>query len=209
MAERLSEKAYRLLKHKIVTLDLEPLTIIDDMALARDLQVGRTPIREALHRLSAEGLVIVAPRRGMFVADISITDLGKIFQVRMEMEGTCARLAARRISRQQLTEMAATVEELSRVGPDDGESLMDIDERFHELLYEAANNEFLADILNRLHAHSLRLWHLVLDRLDDVRPAIEQHREILAALEARDADLAEALVRKHISEFQQRISAVL
>jgi DNA-binding GntR family transcriptional regulator len=209
MSERLSEKAYHLLKHKIVTLELEPLAIIDDLALADDLGVGRTPIREALHRLAAEGLVIIAPRRGMFVADISIRDLRKIFQVRMEMEGFCARLAANRISPQQLAHMEASIETLAETDCSDGRELMAVDEHFHELLYEAADNEFLADMLNRLHAHSLRLWHLVLDQLGDVRPAIEQHREILEALKARDGDRAEALVRDHIAEFQQRISEFL
>jgi DNA-binding GntR family transcriptional regulator len=209
MAERLSEKAYRLLKHKIVTLELEPLTVIDDVGLANELGIGRTPIREALHRLAAEGLIIVAPRRGMFVADISLTDLSKIFQVRMEMEAFCARLAAARITPAQLAQMEATIEALSRIDGRDGRELMDVDERFHWLLYEAADNEFLAEMLNRLHAHSCRLWHLVLDRLGDVRLAVEQHGQILEALRARDADRAEELVRDHISDFQRRISAVL
>jgi DNA-binding GntR family transcriptional regulator len=209
MSERLSEKAYRLLKHKIVTLDLEPLAIIDDLALANELGIGRTPIREALHQLAAEGLIIIAPRRGMFVADISITDLSKIFQVRMEMEGFCARLAAARISAAQIAQMEATIDALGTISGSDGRELMDIDERFHWLLYEAADNEFLAEMLNRLHAHSCRLWHLVLDDLGDVRSAIEQHGQILEALKARDAARAETLVRDHISDFQRRISAVI
>jgi len=209
MSERLSEKAYQLLKHKIMTLELEPLAIIDDLALAEDLGIGRTPIREALHRLAAEGLVIIAPRRGMLVADISIRDLNKIFQVRMETEGFCARLAVDRISPQQLAQMEASIEALGKTDRGNGRELMAVDEEFHELLYEAADNKFLADMLNRLHAHSLRLWHLVLDQLGDVRPAIEQHKEILEALRAGDADRAEALVRDHIAEFQQRISAFL
>jgi DNA-binding GntR family transcriptional regulator len=209
MSERLSEKAFRLLKHKIVTLELEPLAIIDDVSLANELGIGRTPIREALHRLAAEGLVIIAPRRGMFVADISITDLSKIFQVRMEMEGFCARLAAARITPAQLAQMEATIEALNTMGSANGRELMDIDERFHWLLYEASDNEFLADMLNRLHAHSCRLWHLVLDRMGDVRLAIEQHGQILEALRARDGDRSEELVRDHIRDFQRRISAVL
>jgi DNA-binding GntR family transcriptional regulator len=209
MSERLSEKAYRLLKHKIVTLELEPLAVIDDSGLADELGIGRTPIREALHRLAAEGLIIVAPRRGMFVADISITDLSKIFQVRMEMEGFCARLAAARITPARIAQMESTIESLRTMDSPSGRELMDVDERFHGLLYEAADNEFLAEMLNRLHAHSCRLWHLVLHRLGDVRPAIEQHARILEALEARDADGAESLVREHIADFQKRISAVL
>jgi DNA-binding GntR family transcriptional regulator len=206
---RLSEKAYHLIKEKIVTLELKPLAVIDEQALREDLGLGRTPIREALHRLAAEGLVIIAPRRGMFVSDISITDLQKIFEVRMVMEGYCARLAAQRVTEEQVAQMEAVLDELEQVQEGNVEALMSIDERLHELLYQAADNEFLADSLCRLHALSLRLWHLVLNQLDDVRESVEQHRAITEALKAGDGARAEELVRRHISYFQQEIKAAL
>lgn len=206
---RLSEKAYKLIRHKIVTLELPPLSPIDEQALMEDLQLGRTPIREALQRLAADGLVIIAPRRGMFVADISITDLQKIFELRMVLEGFCARLAAGRANADQLGEMDKIICQLAEVADGDNAALMDIDERFHLLLYEAADNEFLADGAQRLHALSLRLWHLVLNRLGNVRAAMDQHSGIAGALKARDADRAETLVKQHISEFQQEIKAVI
>jgi DNA-binding GntR family transcriptional regulator len=209
MPVRLSEKAYQLIKEKIITLELEPLSVIDEQALMEDLDLGRTPIREALHRLAAEGLVIIAPRRGMFVADISITDLQKIFEVRMLLEGFCARLAAQRATEAQIAEMESAIAKLRSVPNGNPEVLMDIDERLHELMYEAAQNEFLADSLHRLHALSLRLWHLVLDRLDNVQKAIEQHEKIVLALKQRDEAGAEALVQEHIAEFQQSIRTVL
>jgi DNA-binding GntR family transcriptional regulator len=208
-AVRLSEKAYHLIKEKIVTLDLKPLAVIDEQALKDELDLGRTPIREALHRLAAEGLVIIAPRRGMFVADISITDLQKVFEVRMIMEGFCARLAAQRATREQIAQMETVLEQLGRVADDDAEALMTIDTHLHELLYQAADNEFLADSLLRLHALSLRLWHLVLNQLDDVKASIQEHEEIIAALQARDGMHAEKLLQRHIAHFQQEIKAAL
>jgi DNA-binding GntR family transcriptional regulator len=206
---RLSDKAYQLIKHKIITLELAPLSAIDEQALMEDLQLGRTPIREALQRLVAEDLVLLAPRRGMFVADISITDLQKIFETRLVLEGLCARLAAQRVTPEQLAEIEGTIRDLEQVPDTDTEGLMDIDERFHYLLYAAADNEFLADPLRRLHALSHRIWHVVLDRLDNVRGAMEQHIFIAEALQARDAAQAEALIQKHVSEFQQEIKSVL
>ena len=206
---RLSDRAYSLIKHRIVTLELPPLAAIDEQALMESLQLGRTPIREALQRLATEGLVFFAPRRGMFVADISITDLQKIFEARLVLEGFCAYLAAQRATPEQLAELEALVQELQRVKDGDARALMAIDEGFHNLLYEAADNEFLADTLRRLHALSFRLWHLVLERLGDVRKAMEQHVEITSALKARDADLAEELIKQHVFEFQQEIRAVL
>ena len=206
---RLSDKAYHLIRQKIITLELSPLSAIDEQALMEDLRVGRTPIREALQRLSSEDLVFFAPRRGMFVADISITDLQKIFEVRLVLEAFCTRLAAQRITPELLWEMKVITGELPCVEDQDRRALMSIDERFHELLYEAADNEFVADTLRRLHALSFRLWHMMLDRLGSVREAMEQHVEITAALEARDEERAEVLIREHILNFQQQLRAVL
>jgi DNA-binding GntR family transcriptional regulator len=209
MSVRLSEQAYHRIKEKIIRLEMPPLSVVDEQSLREELGLGRTPIREALHRLSAEGLIIIAPRRGMFVAEISITDLAKIFEVRMVLEGLCARLAAERITEDQLTQMETTMKDLDAVAPGDAESLMGIDERFHTLLYQAADNEFLLDALDRLHTLSMRLWHLTLNHLGDLREAIDQHREITAALKVRDGDKAEYLIRQHVAEFQNKIKATL
>jgi DNA-binding GntR family transcriptional regulator len=105
--------------------------------------------------------------------------------------------------------MASIIQEMDQVPDGDSRALMAIDERFHELLYEAADNDFVADTLKRLHALSFRLWHLVLDRLGDVRGAMEQHRAITEALTARDEVRAAALIQQHVSDFQQEIKAVL
>lgn len=206
---RLSDKAYHLIRHKIITLELPPLAAIDEQALMQDLQLGRTPIREALQRLAVEDLVFFAPRRGIFVSEISITDLQKIFEARLILEGFCARLAAQRATPEQLAQMESLIDALDRVKPGDSRGLMAIDERFHEALYEAADNEFIADTSRRLHALSFRLWHLVLDRLGNVRAAMDQHVEIAEAIKAGDAQEAEAVIQRHISEFQQEIKAVL
>jgi DNA-binding GntR family transcriptional regulator len=209
MPVRLSEKAYHLIKDKIITLELKPLAVIDEQSLMEDLNLGRTPIREALHRLAAEGLVIIAPRRGMFVADISITDLQKIFEVRLLLEGFCARLAAQRATPKQISEMEAELARLERLSNDSCQAIMAIDARLHEMLYEAADNEFLADSLERLHALSQRLWYLVLDELADVKTAVTKHIAIVASLKARDEASAQRLIQEHIAEFQQEIKAVL
>lgn len=124
-------------------------------------------------------------------------------------EGFCARLAVQRVSEEQIAQMEAILQELERVQDGDSGALMAVDERFHELLYQAADNEFLAEALDRLYAPSLRLWHLVLDRLSDVRGAIEQHRGVAEALKARDEAPAEALIQQHVTQFQQEIKAVL
>jgi DNA-binding GntR family transcriptional regulator len=204
-----SEEAYEQIKDKIITLELEPSAVIDEQALMEQLGLGRTPIREALQRLSADGLVHIAPRRGMFVTDISITDLQHIFEVRIALAGFCARLAAQRITPDQIAEMDTVLHGLEHVKPGDFKVLMEIDRSFQRVLYRAGGNEILAETLDRLYDLSLRIWYLVLNRLGDVQTSIEQHRELADALEAGDGDRAEALIQQHITQFQHWIKAVL
>ena len=206
---RLSEKAYSLIKEKVVTLELPPSAVIDEQMLMQELDLGRTPIREALQRLDSEGLVNVVPRRGTFVSDISITDLQKIFELRIILESFCARLAAERITDGQLQRIELLLRDLEALHDANSSDLMNIDKRFHRHLYRAADNEFLTEVLDRLYDFSLRLWYLVLGRLDYVRDSIEQHHQIVEALRAGDADRAEALVRAHVIEFQQSVRAAL
>jgi DNA-binding GntR family transcriptional regulator len=209
---RLSEQAYRRIKEKIITLDLAPSSVIDEQELMEELGLGRTPIREALQRLDSEGLVTIVPRRGTFVADISVTDLQKIFELRIILEGFCARVAAQRITDDQILGMEKvlrSLNELEQVENGKAVALMDVDRQFHELLYRAANNEFLADSLGRFYDLSLRLWYLVLNRLGDVHSAVKQHQKVLKALKAGDQEQAERLIQKHITQFQQSIKAVL
>jgi DNA-binding GntR family transcriptional regulator len=204
-----SESAYRTIKQKIITLELKPLAVIDEQALMENLRLGRTPIREALHRLAIENLVIIAPRRGMFVAEISVTDLQKIFELRILNEGYCAQLAAQRATEAQLAQMDLVVNKLGHVTPGDTQELMSIDQRLHQMMYEAADNKFLADELNRLHALSLRLWYLAVDKLDNLKGSIDEHRLVVAALKARDGALAKTLMQGHIARFQELIKAAL
>lgn len=204
-----SELAYQTIKQKIITLELKPLAVIDEQALMESLRLGRTPIHEALHRLAGENLVIIAPRRGMFVADISVTDLQKIFELRVQIEGYCAQLAAQRATDAQITEMEQVLGGLEHVAPADTQELMSIDQRLHQMLYTAADNKFLADELNRLHALSLRLWYLAVDKVDDVKGSVDEHRLVVDALKARDCTLAEALMQRHVAHFQELIRAAL
>jgi DNA-binding GntR family transcriptional regulator len=108
-----------------------------------------------------------------------------------------------------VTQLEALVQELDQVADEDYETPMAIDEQFHQLFYQAADNEFLASTLSRLHALSLRLWWVVLRRVPHLRDAIAVHGEILPALKARDEQQAETLMHEHLADFQSRIKAAL
>ena len=203
----LSQRAYRDIKHKIVTLNLPPGAVIDEAALQEELQLGRTPIREALKRLSLEKLVTIVPRRGMFVTDIGITDLKHLYEVRVEMEALAARLAARRGTERHWQRMKAALQKVP--GQSDYDALIAIDGACHEIMYEAAGNVFLSDTLNVLYALSLRLWYFVLADISDMHDTVLEHQAILDALRAGDEERAGALIRRHITVFQEEIQAAM
>src|SRR5690242_5497249 len=106
-----SGEAYRLIKEQIITLALPPAALIDEARLMADLELGRTPIREALQRLALENLVVILPRRGTIVADLNMSDLQKIFEIRVDLEVYVVRLAARRASAAQIDAMEALFED--------------------------------------------------------------------------------------------------
>ena len=210
--ERLSlkQKAYQAIKHKIVSLELEPGTVIDETSLIAELGFGRTPIREALQRLALEKLVDIVPRRGMFVTDIGITDLQRLFEVRVVLESMAARLAAERGRQHHWRRMEAVLRKLDDADAvTDNEVLIAIDEACHEIMYEAADNEFLYDTLSAMYALSLRLWYYSLARIGKMHSTVLEHRDILEALRAGEADHAANLLEQHISSFQREIQSVM
>jgi DNA-binding GntR family transcriptional regulator len=211
--DSLSQIAYDQIRRKIVSLELPPGGIISEGELQAELGLGRTPIREALQRLSLEKLVIIVPRRGMFVTEIGITDLQRVFEVRMHMETLATRLAARRGTDEHWARMDAVLGVLPGEGgpldASDNEALIEIDEICHHIIYEAADNRFLSDSLTTLYTLSLRLWYYFLSRIGDMRGAILEHRLILEALKSGDSDRAVALMERHLNAFQVEIQAAM
>lgn len=189
-------------------MKLPPGSVINEAGLQEELGLGRTPIREALKRLSLEKLVVIVPRRGMFVNEIGIRDLQQLFEMRLPLESLAARLAAERGTDEHWGRMKRSLSELPETGANN-EALITIDKTCHEIIYEAADNEFLRDTLVTHYALSLRLWYYFLSRIGDMREAILEHQLILDALQAKDGDQAARLMERHIGTFQEEIQLVM
>src|SRR3954449_13043054 len=158
-----AERAYVDLRDRIVTLQLPPGTVLREDELMTDLGIGRTPLREAVKRLALENLVEVQPRRGTFVTAIEAADIQGITEVRAELEGYAAELAALRLDPETRARAEALVSEIESLdGAGDQDLLMRMDERIHRFTWEAARNPYLAQTLERYFLHSLRIWYLVL-----------------------------------------------
>jgi DNA-binding GntR family transcriptional regulator len=203
------ERAYLLIRDQIVTLKLAPGSVIEEARLRQELGLGRTPIREALQRLAHENLVTFVPHRGTFVSDINLTDLHRLTEVRTEIEGYAARLAADRATAGDREQMQALMTELSSIEEADVHQLIRLDQRIHRLVYQATRNAFLQAMLEETFNLSLRIWFLGLDRGVRLKQAVEEHRRLLDAIVSRDADAAESVMRQHVTAFEHAIRRVL
>lgn len=206
----LSQQAYESIKQKIVSLALAPGAVIDEASLREELNLGRTPIREALQRLAQEKLVLIVPRRGMFVSEIGITDLQQLFEMRLVLESLAARYAAKRGADALWRQMETILAEAPGAGEAaDNEKLIAIDEACHQIIYEAADNVFLRDTLITMYALSLRLWYFSLAKIGNMCDAVLEHQHIMAALKAGDGEAAARLMKKHIQAFQEELQSVM
>lgn len=204
-----SEEAYLRIRDRIVCLDMPPGSVVEEGRLRDELEIGRTPIREALQRLAWENLVRSVPHRGTFVTDVNITDLARITEVRVILEGHAARLAAERSGANDHDAISDLLERLDAVELTNQRELMQLDQAIHRQIYRSARNSFLENTLDRYFNLSMRLWYLVLDHGVRLREAVEEHVELLRAVLAGDGDRADRCMQRHVMGFEREIRKVL
>jgi DNA-binding GntR family transcriptional regulator len=182
--------------------------VLREDELMRDLGIGRTPLREAIKRLALENLVAVQPRSGTYVTSVDASDIVHISEVRAELEGQAAELAARRVDGAARERFAALLDHVRAAERGaDADALMALDESIHRLVWEGAVNPYLAETLERYFVLSLRIWYVVLDRVPGLGAAVYDHARLLEAILDRDAARSRALMRDHVVEFEREIVA--
>lgn len=210
----LSQQAYAEIRDQIISLTMPPGSIIDESALQHELGLGRTPIREALKRLETERLVTILPRRGMFVTNISILDLQRLFEVRLTLEPLAAELAAKRGKPYHWEQMAAALNQIDQDASPTKDHNIRIDEQCHTIMYDAADNSYIYNTLNVLYTLSLRMWHFALAKSSAEEQLIksvhiQDHQLIYEALKSNNGELAAILMTEHIQRYQQDIQRML
>jgi DNA-binding GntR family transcriptional regulator len=203
-ASSLADRAYLAIRDLIVSLDLPPGSLIDERQLMESLDIGRTPVREALRRLAQEQLVEVFPRRGMFVTGVDVRDLARISEVRAALEPEAARLAAERATDEERDELSALGDQIKR-----GADLMALDERIHRAIYAAAHNNLLEKTLGEYYVLARRIWMIALDRDEDLEEAVEAHRDLIQAVVLGNGERAAKRMRAHVENFEQTMRNVL
>jgi DNA-binding GntR family transcriptional regulator len=208
-SELLADRAYAALRDRIVSLRIAPGAPINEDALGRELDMGRTPVREAIKRLALENLVAVFPRRGTFASEINITDLAHISDVRQQLEGHAAYRAAQRLTPPRREELEALLDRIDAPGEASRDELMELDAEIHRFVHRCTANPYLEETLARYFNLSLRIWYLVLDRLPHLTERVREHRALLDAIRDGDAERARGIAADHVGTFATEIRSVL
>lgn len=208
--ESKAERAYELLRHRLIMLDIEPGAAINEAALTTEFELGRTPIREALKRLENDHLVISYPRRGTFATPVDIKDLAMISEMRIVLEPLAARKAAATRGGALRPRYEEVLQALRENGADeDPRAVLELDLEVHRLVYHSADNHHLTESLTRLDDLATRIWGLVRDRLPDIGEHVREHIELLQAILDGDEDRAAERAASHVSHFETTVRAVL
>jgi len=187
----LTDRAYRELEERIVTLDLAPGSVLSEAQLSEQLNIGRTPIREALQRLAREGLIVILPRKGILVSDINPSKQLLVLEVRREIERMMARAGAERRSddeRQAFLEIAAGMERAAR--DNDDIAFLRFDNDFNVLLAQASHNEYAVGAIDLLNGLSRRFWYLHYRKAADMPLMARLHASVAKAIADGNADAA-------------------
>ena len=200
MPDKHAVQLAKVLEDEIATGELSPGTRLEEVALAERFGVSRTPIREALHLLSASDLIDLRPRRGAVVASLSLERLLQMFEVMAEMEATCARLAARRMpleERKALEHQHLVCGKSSASG--DSDYYYEENARYHTLICNGAHNSFLADEVQRLRRRLQPYRRLQLRLEGRIDASFAEHTGITEAIVAGEEEKAAEVMRQHVS----------
>ena len=195
------------LRQRIYAHELPPGGWVDEQAIADQYGISRTPLREALKVLASEGLVTLKPRRGCYVTEISEQDLDEIFPLMAILEGRCAAETARRATNAELAKLEQIHQELesnAAAGKIDG--FFDANQRFHVEVQRIANNRWLTHVIQDLRKvlKLTRMHSLTID--GRLQQSLVEHRQIMVALKARDAIVADKAMQDHLLAGRKALS---
>lgn len=206
----LREVVFEALREAIINGSLRPGERMMEIQLAEQLGVSRTPVREAIRKLELEGFVVMIPRKGAYVAGISLKDIADVFEVRAALEALAAGLAAERITAEELEELERMlVRKAECIESNNLEELIEVDTLFHEAMYKASRNEKLKQIIHNLREQIQRFRSTSLSTPGRMKEALEEHKKIVEAISERNVVLAQELAQEHIENAENSMLEAL
>lgn len=192
-------RVFRKIREDILSGKYKEHEELREVAIGEELGVSRTPVREAFRQLELEGLIQIVPNKGAYVTGITAKDVEDIYMIRSLLEGLCARWATDHITEEQLEELEENLY-LADFHAQKGhlDQMAELDNRFHQILYESCNSKQLARLLVDFHEYVLRVRRKTLSNGGRGKVSNDEHRQIMEAIKAKDKDKAEALANEHI-----------
>lgn len=205
----LSGRVFHKVRENILSGKYQKGEELRENTLAEELGVSRTPVREALRQLELEGLVTIRPNKGAEVVGISIDDIEQIYEIRYLLEGICAKWAAKNITDQQLGELEETIY-LSEFYAQKGhyDQVVEQDNRFHEILYEASHSRVLNHVLSDFHQYVQRVRMTSLSTPGRALHSDTEHKKIVEALRKHDGEMAQKQANQHMMNTMRNMDRV-
>jgi DNA-binding GntR family transcriptional regulator len=187
------------IRQAIVDGTFSPGERLMEIQLAEDMGVSRTPVREAIRKLELEGFVVMIPRRGTYVANISIKDINDVYEIRTSLDVLAAGLAAERIEPEELQEMQRLLVEIGKaIEAGKLQDIIALDTEFHDVLYKASRNERLRNIISNLREQITGIRGISMKYPGRLLDTMEEHRVMVECIAARDPEKAQAAARIHL-----------
>lgn len=185
---------------------LEPGERLMEVQLADELGISRTPVREAIRKLEHEGYVIMMPRRGTYVSDVSVHDVKEIFEIRSALESLATGLAARKIEPEELEKLQNLLVEIEGyISKNDIEKIVESDIKFHGLIYQVSGNERLVNIINNLKEQTARFRTLSMSYPGRLQETLEEHSEMVEAIANGDVSAARDAAEHHMESAEKTL----
>lgn len=200
----LREIVYEQLKIQILTGKIAPGTRMMEVELAEDLGVSRTPVREAIRKLEKEALVVIEPRRGAYVSDVSVKEMVDTLVVREDLEALAASLTAKRITKEELEGLEKKVTDYSEaIASGDMEQIIRADESFHHKIVALSGNKALIQLFSSVQELSLRFRYLYYEDFTRYENMPVEHKEILEAIRTGDGNAARIVSDNHVKKLKE------
>lgn len=191
----LRDVVFENLREAILEGKLKPGQRLMEVQLAEQLGVSRTPVREAIRKLELEGLVVMLPRKGAYVANMSLKDIIDVLEIRASLEGLAASLAAERINPDDIKKLEIIVKEFEELTiASDVDTLLKKDVEFHECIFKATNNKKLHQLINSLWEQVYRFRVTYISDYDSSLSIVNEHKLILEAIKKGDNELAKSML---------------
>lgn len=202
----LRDVVFNALRKAILSGDLKPGERLMEKQLAEKMGVSRTPVREAIRKLELEGFVVMVPRKGAQVAEITEKDIQDVLEVRGALEELAVKLACKNMDDKDLRSLKQVMKEFSEASKrDDLDGMIEKDTEFHDIIFRATKNEKLIQIVNNLREQIHRYRVAYLKSFDDLKAIEEEHEQIVYAIENKKPSLAEKLAAAHIKNQEKAV----